>query len=495
MREVHPRATLVGEDFVFNGNRELFRPMPDEPIFHCDSGASVPSHGNSYLSDTCRQHAVSDEGLYRVPPAFGLPEGSRACRACLKVRGWDVCPVHRVVHRDDHPCYACEAEEARRNDFRRDPALLFRENVNRPDPRFPRLIGIEFETGPWLGTASRDDRNVIDEAMEILNSEGIKGFAMKGDPSLETRMVVTNPSFPATHARSWEIVTAPIMGAAVPQAIDNVFRASKKFKFSVENIQAGMHIHVDARDLYESILEDTRLTPKQNWANLILYLNGWMDVCKKIVSKRRANNFYCCAPAGLRSEFNRQLLRHASGAIANTGYAGIALRMKTLEFRLWPSSNSKENILARAELSSAIVTKFLETEDRAELARTAISYTSLPRPALISDGDDNPFKTLGLSETTMAAIKKMVLRFNKEYFMDEHAVMVSSEIPDPDTVASLKAVLAPSTSDRDFRDYILQGGTTMGDTLAFIPAFHTYLHVEEGEPVTITEINAAGYRH
>jgi D-hexose-6-phosphate mutarotase len=35
----------------------------------------------------------------------------------------------------------------------------------------------------------------------------------------------------------------------------------------------------------------------------------------------------------------------------------------------------------------------------------------------------------------------------------------------------------------------------MGDTLAFIPAFHTYLHVEDGEPVTITETQAAGYRH
>lgn len=411
-----------------------------------------------------------------IPPA---PEGRFVwiCRECFDAMrsnsGVGFCTTHNFayVHNGDDRCPECHTQTAIGTNIME----MRQHHEGMPTLRFPRYVGLEIETGPW-------DRNTVVNGRTLSKDALAMGHRIDihGDGSLEhTR---------DEHRCGWEIVTPPVTGRAVTTYMRFIYNSARKYGFSIENILAGAHVHVDARDLYCYL---GRNLGESSTVFLLMskYFEACIDVCMMFVSRRRRTNSYCNARFGIRSEAQPYISkRHSS--FKGHGYCGIAIRGKTLEFRIWPSTNSMRNHLARVELSCKMV-HALATCDHGQWAELTAQLL-----------DAHAAKT---SEAAISKLKRMLhlsdascrplVALRKKYYESRDP---DKEIPDPDEYLRIR--------DKIMQDQHLTGEhgrltaesllghphTTWGDTLVYVPQLQGYLDLETLEPVPAGE---APYRY
>jgi hypothetical protein len=86
---------------------------------------------------------------------------------------------------------------------------------------------------------------------------------------------------------------------------------------------------------------------------MIMMGNAFVNIARCFINKNRMINDYCSSPFGYRNKGNstKELKK-----IKEYSYPAIALRnLRTMEFRLYPSTNSVNFSLARIELSQKLV--------------------------------------------------------------------------------------------------------------------------------------------
>ena len=191
-----------------------------------------------------------------------------------------------------------------------------------------------------------------------------------------------------------EFITNLMSGDMIGKKIELFYSTAKKLGQELQDSNAGLHINVDMNDIYSSIgqfgmwvdnnsetplvvamqipknivllNEDTNtysLSTANTWANtftqdlletMLLNMGHAMtSICKKFVSKNRANNnIYCASPFGFR---NRDYKHDYLKKTKEYSYPAIALRTNRAEFRIYPSTNNLQNVLARIELSQKLI--------------------------------------------------------------------------------------------------------------------------------------------
>lgn len=362
--------------------------------------------------------------------------------------------------------------------------------VGMPSARFPRHVGLEIETGP-INLSKKISGKTFLETM----GSSLGGFAVHthSDGSLER----------SDSGAGMEMTTPPVRGLEVTKYGRKIYNTVKTFGHSVENILAGAHVHVDARDLFVALAKRRGPDDKQ-YKLFRSYFDGCLRIAKRLVSKRRRTNSYCREPFGIRNmaEVAGFFVRRKN-LFPDLGYCGIAIRAKTLEFRIWPSTNCLAYHLARVELSSKMVHTFVNTKEE-------------DRPALINKLEEIIVQkntdswcemvknTFAISTVSMGSLRALF----EKYMPTDHRVisatptadrmLVTEEIPDPDDYRALREAISRTLrsmhphidlrESRAFADATLcHSYFTKGDTLIFCPdaglgrAF--YLDTETLEPV------------
>lgn len=239
------------------------------------------------------------------------------------------------------------------------------------DPRFSnRCVSFEIETGPPISSKS----------WSSFQSGCPVQIHVKGDGSLELGGV--------------EVLLSMMRGRDIEAYPLVVWDYFKNNGLPIENHLAGMHIHVDARDIftYLTVMTNARVYPVRDYVQRItMYLDACRKICHLFISSRRAANSYCADPIGSRGGDRPACLR---SLVEERAYPAVAYRSQTIEFRLWPSTNSVLNAIARAQLSQRMIDKI------------ARCFTEpVPPDATFSDGADEIKRRLqGLASSTHALL-------------------------------------------------------------------------------------------
>jgi Putative amidoligase enzyme len=142
-----------------------------------------------------------------------------------------------------------------------------------------------------------------------------------------------------------ELVSPPVSGSVIAKEIRKVYKVLNKHGVDMEDEQAGSHIHVDFGDIY-SLLEKNTLARNR----FIPWGKALADVVCKLEPSRAHNN-YCSQGFGYREYCEQK----DNLKISNYGYCAVALRHKTVEFRIWSVTPDPELTLARVEFSQKVV--------------------------------------------------------------------------------------------------------------------------------------------
>lgn len=320
-----------------------------------------------------------------------------------------------------------------------------------PDGRWlPRCLGIEFETGPGSSRA-----NGKDEFLNSRCSDDIHIWNIHSDGSLMTD--------------ACEITTPPVGGLAIKMAVDAMFELARTKGFYIENRQAGMHIHTDITDMFSAMFTHRNAwlanrnsvdTPYHKFCKQFSRFGDALAmVSRQFVSAYRRGNQYCNGGFGIRSwnipssdpmsnhESQAGSGRQAVCVHCHNGYSKRTKVTYTLENRIWPSSNSKEYTLARAELTQKAVDKFVSLaipflehpRERASLdALTSFVDAFADIAPFYSDGrrialdklvriPDLVCGLLGISDDGREALVKLHKRFFFiSYYAHEHSLTMNS---------------------------------------------------------------------
>lgn len=233
-----------------------------------------------------------------------------------------------------------------------------------------RAVGIEFETGTGFPV-----NNKCDAFLKFMKSKhahtAAAPWAIKSDGSLASGAV--------------EVVTPPMKGHAIEVGVKAFFDASEKFKFATENYQAGGHIHVEVTDMFDALetLYNNEGRDKLRRVGVVIgyAMAAILKVARDFVSRRRREYHYCSGSPGVRraSPLIQHFMDHfldgrGMAGLVTDGRAGLEFQYRntvqggnsygggnrratnyTMEFRIWPSSNSAARVMARAELSQKMV--------------------------------------------------------------------------------------------------------------------------------------------
>ncbi len=322
-----------------------------------------------------------------------------------------------------------------------------------PDPsgRFSsRCLGIEFETGPGSSNV-----NGKDEFLNERCSDPYHVWNIHSDGSLM--------------GGACEITTPPVAGLAIVKAVDAMFELAKKYGFSIENRQAGMHIHCDTTDLFEAMMPYRNEWLKNRESTNTIYHrfckaygkfgDALAQISRQFVSAYRRHNQYCSGGFGIRSwsvpsgdpmSAHESTVGGGRQAVCVHMHNGYSKRSKvtyTLENRIWPSSNSKEYTLARAELTQRSVDRFIELampflqqrgDERAEAYRALMEYVDAMSSVAPFTRDRLPLAQIvripdlvcdliGMSSEGKAALIKLHRRFFYiSYYAHEHGLTMNS---------------------------------------------------------------------
>jgi len=233
-----------------------------------------------------------------------------------------------------------------------------------------RTIGIEFETGS--GARNYDFHSKFASKFP---KWGVHEDGSLGDDALE-------------------FVTNPIGGHYIQNQVLEFYKLCNDWGVETQDKSAGMHIHIGCADIYELIGGHQNKTWTDGSANdlverhiiagslesrgsdcpyektasddvklinhadvpeeaMIMMGNAFVNIARCFINKSRSVNNYCRSPFGFRDKGSKSAVLKKT---TDYTYPAIALRnLKTMEFRLYPSTTSVNYALARIELSQKLV--------------------------------------------------------------------------------------------------------------------------------------------
>ena len=256
---------------------------------------------------------------------------------CTDIHGDSYC--QRCVYRHFHYCDGCDEWHGEDDDCEygcfRQKENSYDAEIGSPTSRFTiRTVGIEIETGTGATKPAFAD---------ALYSK-FPNWGNKDDSSLS--------------CGGRELVSPPMGGDRIEQ-VTGVYDLLHRHHVDMEDEDAGCHIHVDFRDCKELLHEEydremTRKVPIDYRRNTFLFWgNQAVRAARRLVEPGRAANHYCASPFGFRESYERSdALRNK---LAETGYASVAVRQDTLEFRIWSVTGNADLSLARLEFSQKSV--------------------------------------------------------------------------------------------------------------------------------------------
>lgn len=286
------------------------------------------------------------------------------CNDCFEDH-WNECDdCGEYVNMDDHSCSSSESVYFTCNTSAThsvgDTTLQFGQ----------RTIGIEFETGS--GARNHNFQKAFTSAFP---KWGVHEDGSLGDDALE-------------------FVTNPLGGHHIQNEVLQFYKMCGDYGVETQDKSAGMHIHIGCSDIYELIGGHQNKTWTEGSANdlverhimagslesqgsdcpyvrvdsdevklinhsdvpeetMVMMGNAFVNIARCFINKTRSLNTYCRSPFGFRDKGSKsEVLKKTN----DYTYPAIAMRnLKTMEFRLYPSTTSVNYALARIELSQKLV--------------------------------------------------------------------------------------------------------------------------------------------
>jgi len=298
---------------------------------------------------------------------------SEMCRDCFRNNYWYCNECDDYFHESDNCNCNFDNEDDESEDFYQSTSSI--PSVGNTTKQFTqRTIGIEFETQENANQHS---------FIKALKSK-LKRWGIHEDGSLPSDAL--------------EFVTNPLSGHIIQNEVIDFYDLCDKYGVQIQGKSAGMHIHTDAHELFDIIGKHqdmswvsgmakeytTRfnikgsLISKKNteygetyysrvendfvdeieYADvpeevMIMFGNAFVNLTRCFIGKNRALNTYCTNPFAFRNKGSKPKELKKTNSVS---YPAIAVRsMKTFEFRLFPSTGSRNYALARIELSQKLV--------------------------------------------------------------------------------------------------------------------------------------------
>jgi hypothetical protein len=276
------------------------------------------------------------------------------------------------------------------------------------------LVGIEFEHAP-----TRADRR--ETSGDALYTHMVMGRDASGTRWSERIILHGDGSIKFQDGySSSEIVTMPSSGDKLEEVIDRFYYpfASGTFTPGPEHHSCGFHMHVASEYLF---LMKRGLVDGSTNAFSKAMLKDISKICMEFVSSSRRTNTYCGGPVAVRDKNRNQAgTKEMIRIFGVGGYPSLAVRtFGTIEFRIWPSSNSIRNTKARAELSQKLIAYFdRATTDSGAFRQDQAMADSLHAIAVNCSGGARTSvpsqlgSLLDLSPECVSALVRMSQRFN-----------------------------------------------------------------------------------
>ncbi len=279
-------------------------------------------------------------------------------------------------------------------------------------------VGIEFEHAPVQNKAQACNSGSlfrwIASGLQSPEKSWDHFFMCHSDGSIDGRI---------DHSSS-EIVSTPTSGDLLDAVINRFYEpfATKTFTPGPENRKCGFHMHVESRYLMwmKRGNEDRDINSRAIATEALRLI---FTICKEFISSSRRDNRFCHSKPAVRSKSTSLTGSTAMiNVFGHNDYPGVAVRtMGTIEYRMWPSSNSIRNTRARAELSQKLTAHFdscvmnadvLAPEPHREhleglraVAELCVGGARLGVPDALGE-------LLSLSETTVRDLKSILERYN-----------------------------------------------------------------------------------
>jgi hypothetical protein len=502
-----PGCIAYGEGFVtdFQGTRV---PFDQRDIYYYYDGDSINCN---YSLRQYQYPAVPDEGDFTCTRCGGAFYGDgivtedtevHYCRHCAE----NYCRYEEDPEDDEsgrwfqHPRGRQEPAASRRS-----PSLTGEHWDTFPGVETSRflstpLVGIEFEHAPV-----RPHLPVVETSLfkHIITQPGnVDLMTNHSDGSIAQMSGYT----------SSEIVTFPSSGDRLNHVISEFYRPFAEGAFSPgpEHPSCGFHVHVGSRFLFKikGGVRTRDLTLEFRRAAKAL-LAGINKMCREYISSTRRANSFCSSLPGVRDKDMR-----LSGAdtmvevYGCNGYPSVAVRtLGTIEFRLWPSSNSIRNTKARVELSQKLINYydfcFMDADGGLCLDQTRIKELSTLQ-GLCRGGERKKLaQALGdlltLSPEAVATLEAMSDRFSpftgKKTFFKFSDLQVTSMVEE-DSLASSENTSPDGVEIVDVGDTTVSGESrNSGDIyISLGEAVRVYPSTNQGAHAEATKSYAKGER-
>lgn len=270
-------------------------------------------------------------------------------------------------------------------------------------PWSDRLVSFEIETG-----STGDSEDFANLYERLTNSTYARHYEQKGDGSLES----------VDGIQGREYLISRVCGDTIGEAVATFYEAAKRAKVPIENHLAGMHTHVDARDIYKYIW-DNRESWVRNWTYFKDHLTIWQSMAAFLVSEWRFKYFYCRGGISYRGD-EIPFTGVQPGIMSGSSYPRIAIRRNTVEFRLWPSTSSIVNALARAHFHQVCMDKLrhnLTLTDEERAAYISRIQNAIPHLGVVFARPDedtvfNMFFMAGINSSYIGPMVRIYKRYN-----------------------------------------------------------------------------------
>lgn len=353
------------------------------------------------------------------------------------------------------------------------------------------LVGIEFEHAP---VRPNDPLTTSDSLFKHITAQS----------NNEDRMVVHSDGSIAQMSGygASEIVTFPASGDQLDHIINEFYRPFSDGTFSPgpEHFSCGFHVHVGSRFLSKIkaglTCRDFDRATREEAKSLLVAIN---KMCREYISStRRANSFCSSQPAVREKDTSLSGSNTMIDIYGHGSYPSVAVRtLGTIEFRLWPSSNSIRNTKARIELSQKLINYydscFINTEGKIRLDQPqATALSELQR--LCRGGERKRLASalgslLSLSPECVASLEAMSERFSpftsKKTFFKFSDLQVAS-MSDEDSLASADNAIPEGLTITDVGDTTISGGSrgdgdvyiSLAEAIKVYPSSNVGAHAE-----------------
>ena len=220
----------------------------------------------------------------------------------------------------------------------------------------------------------------------------------------------------------YEYVSNPTTGNKIGDNYKGFISAMLAQEVEIEHQRAGYHVHINAKDLFGHIEGLSRTNPdKADRAEIMLqdWGKAMVEFSKEMVAPWRRGNHFCNGEFGYRSSKGNhpRFLRRATGS----NYPAIAIRMETLEFRLFPSTGNQEWHLTRTEVAQKAVDflyKCVIADDRPLFN----AFLAVLRDARCAEKVTKVVEMLGISEVSAGHLAKIHKTWSPAGYSDGKAV-------------------------------------------------------------------------